>query len=162
VSGNKKVWIERNGFLQVLGGDARWTPKETGGILMGFKNSGGIFITNVFGPGPKAVHEHFSYTPDYDHDEKVIAETFIGSGGKITYLGDWHTHPLNPSYMSGRDKETLKRISQYKPARLLEPVMLILGTQPLSLRGWLYKRSLTNSIIEVEVNLVANGESSWV
>ena len=106
----------------------RFAPKETGGVLMGaWIGSDRVRITGQIGPGPKARHERTSFVPDYDFQEYAIAEHFRGTGGRETYLGDWHTHPGGASYLSERDCATLSRIANHDEARAPHPIMLLLS-----------------------------------
>lgn len=104
-------------------------PLETGGVLAGYcsENDHDIVITQVFGPGPMAVHGRSSYVPDYEFDEERVGEVFDQSDGGATYLGDWHSHPNNIAYLSWRDKWALRNISRYKKNYVENPVMLMLG-----------------------------------
>lgn len=135
-------------------------PLETGGILMGhFKQPENIpVIMLATQPGPQAVHLKYYYQPDYVYDELLIAEVYKKSNRKITYLGDWHTHPGLSSRMSYRDKKTLRRIMAYKPARLSTPMMLILSLDdewvPTVWQGNLYKKKLFGNRFRVEKRTV--------
>ena len=116
----------------------RMAPKETGGVVMGYKLKETFYITDVVGPGKKAVHDNNSFLPDNNFHEKEIARIYNESGRIHTYLGDWHTHPGQRPYLSARDKKTLRNISAFKPSRLPEPLMIILGASPFQIKAWVY------------------------
>lgn len=121
-----------------------WFPKETGGVLMGYKKEKEIGITHLIGPGPNAIHEKYSFTPDNDYHEKEIARIYKSTGKDITYIGDWHTHPGNAAYLSERDKKTLRNISANKMSRLPEPLMIIVATKPFEVKGWVMEKGVMN------------------
>lgn len=139
------VKITDQTYLQMLKEMLIWYPKETGGVLMGYKKEKEIGITHIIGPGPDAIHELYSFTPDNDYHEKEIARVYSSTGKDISYIGDWHTHPNNAAYLSSRDKRTLKNIASYKPSRLPEPLMIVLGTFPFEVKGWILKKGGLNN-----------------
>jgi integrative and conjugative element protein (TIGR02256 family) len=108
---------------------ARTFPLETGGVLMGYwaVEYSELVITHATGPGPKAIHGAHSFIPDYEYQEAEIARLYEESGRASTYLGDWHSHPLEGVYLSSRDKRTLRRIAKHAAARAPVPVMAVIG-----------------------------------
>jgi integrative and conjugative element protein (TIGR02256 family) len=131
----------------------RIAPKETGGVIMGYRLKETFYITDIVGPGEKAIHQHSSFSPDINFHETEIARIYKESGRIHTYLGDWHTHPNNKAYLSERDKKTLRNISSYKPSRLPEPLMIILGSMPFELKAWLYKPKFISAYQKVEIKI---------
>jgi integrative and conjugative element protein (TIGR02256 family) len=128
-------------------------PKETGGVVMGYKLKETFYITDVVGPGEKAVHDYNSFSPDNNFHEKEIARIYKESGRIHTYLGDWHTHPCQRAYLSERDKKTLRNISAFKPSRLPEPLMIILGSNPFQIKAWLYSPKKIISFAHIHIAL---------
>lgn len=122
----------------------RMQPLETGGILLGYRAEEGreFVVTHIVGPGPKAIHKRARFVPDHHYQfaeiTRLYAEQPRWESHALTYLGDWHTHPGNFSYLSGQDKATLRLIAVTKSARAPEPVMLILGqsSSPRHSSGW--------------------------
>lgn len=108
----------------------RWSPKETGGVLMGYWSDRDVVLTDIIGPGPKAVHRRYSFTPDSKWQENEIARIYEESGRVITYLGDWHSHPYGTQELSIKDLVTLLRVAIHKPARAPKPIMGILHNNP--------------------------------
>ena len=153
---NNVAWLYRP-VLESLTKEANaQTPKETGGVLMGyFKQPGNIpVILLATNPGPNAMYFRYSYRPDYDYDEALIASVHEKSNERITYLGDWHSHPAPSNKMSYRDKRTLRRIGAYKPALVNEPVMLIVSFSdqwsPTIWQGKLRKRKFLGTHLSIE------------
>jgi integrative and conjugative element protein (TIGR02256 family) len=119
-----------------------WFPRETGGILIGhWLNEKEVSITQIVGPGCNAVHLSSSFIPDNEYHIKEIARYYGQSEGKETYLGDWHTHPNQPSYLSTLDRKTLRKIANFKPARQKRPLMLVMGTHPWGMKVFVYQNT---------------------
>src|SRR3954464_11679823 len=87
------IVLERKQLDQMLLKGRRAFPVETGGVLMGFVTMERIVVTSIVGPGPRAVHRRYSFTPDAEWQQKQVAELYERSGRRDAYLGDWHTHP---------------------------------------------------------------------
>lgn len=100
---------------------------ETGGVLLGWRSPGHICVTNMVGPGPAARHDKASFDPDAEWQATQIAQLYAESGRRLSYLGDWHTHPGATPNPSARDRQTLRTIARHPPARCPQPVMVILG-----------------------------------
>ena len=139
------LWLSEAAYKAILIEAMCRMPRETGGILLGYWSTPQeAVITAIVGPGPKAVHRKRSFQPDSSYHELEIARHYADSGRTETYLGDWHTHPKASAYMSSRDESTLQALADYAPARLATPIMMILGTDPHSLKAWThtYRRNL--------------------
>jgi len=126
---NEVAWIYRPVLEFLILEAASKAPLETGGILMGYFGEPGNVpvILSAAGPGPKAVHLRDYYRPDPVFDEAQIATVYERSSGRITYLGDWHTHLTPFGGLSYRDERTLHRIARHKSARIKTPLMLVLS-----------------------------------
>lgn len=126
------AWIE----VEVLAGMQREAtkkaPLETGGCLMGYwvKEFTEVVITEIIGPGKKAKHRSWYFSPDSKWQTKQIEEIYLNSGRLITYLGDWHSHPKDNNSLSFIDRWTIMRIGQHKPARVRAPLMGIIYNPP--------------------------------
>ncbi|RPF28565.1 Mov34/MPN/PAD-1 family protein [Georgenia muralis] len=106
---------------------SRAFPMETGGVLMGWELGGRVHIHTVVGPGPAAVHRPAAFHPDSEWQEGEIARIYAESGRRVSYLGDWHTHPRGSTRMSLTDRGTLLSIANHAAARCPNAVMLILA-----------------------------------
>jgi len=103
-------------------------PLETGGLLMGYIAANGDYvISHVIGPGPDAIHLERSFIPDDKYQQTKLEDLFLSSNGKITYLGDWHTHPNGLPFLSRTDKETLRRIALTPTSGIAHPLMCVLS-----------------------------------
>lgn len=125
---------------------------ETGGVLMGSADSEVVWIEEALRPGPNAKHGRYSFEPDAGHDAKRIAQAYEVSGRRLSYLGDWHTHPFGTPHLSAQDLATLRGIAEYPPARMKHPVMIVLAD---SLGAWRYTgrrwKGLRRSIRRLDV-----------
>lgn len=136
------VWISKDILSAMTTEAERKLPDETGGVILGYLNEqyNEAVIARITGPGPKAVHRRYSFTPDYKYQESEIAKHYRESGRLHTYLGDWHTHPRGSVSLSNTDRRTLRRIAMYKDARLPIPLMAILGgISGWNLKFWCYE-----------------------
>lgn len=126
------AWISKS-VLSLMNAEAdAQSPRETGGILLGYwaHDPAVPVITGAIGPGPHAVHETHRFIPDYKFHEQEIARRYLQSKGALEYLGDWHTHPGHTGDLSKRDYSTLVRIAYSRSARVQQPLMLILAHGP--------------------------------
>ena len=134
-----RIWIKKAVIDFVSENGNRWLPKETGGVFLGYRaNNLEFVVTDIIGPGSKAVHGNYSYYPDQVFHKNEIARKYQESGQYITYLGDWHTHPNSYSYLSNQDKTTVRKIAAYKEARLPNPIMLIAAPPKKEFKAWVY------------------------
>jgi integrative and conjugative element protein (TIGR02256 family) len=135
----------------------RRAPDETGGVLIGYWSTGSheVVITNATGPGPRAKHSKALYIPDREYDQAMIAHHYAAAGRRLTYLGDWHTHPDGKAYLSDQDRRTLRQIAESPSARAPKALMAILaGGQPWELHIWvghLQKRRWRTTSLEAEL-----------
>lgn len=107
-------------------------PLETGGVLLGYWSEAPTspVVTHALGPGPNAIHEQNRFVPDYDFHEREIARLYRAADSALAYLGDWHSHPRSPGYLSKSDCATLCRIASSRAARAPRPLMIILAFGP--------------------------------
>lgn len=111
-------------------------PRETGGVLMGWhrQERAEIVIVHAVGPGPGSIHRSNRFDPDNEHHIAEIGDVYQRSGRKVTYLGDWHTHPFGSTGPSRVDRRTLAKIAEHDESRCPEPVLLILAGNRVD--GW--------------------------
>lgn len=135
------AWLSRSVIREMCYEADCAYPRETGGVLIGYwsKPYTEVVITEMIGPGPCALHKRSCFSPDASYQDLEIARVYHESGRLHTYLGDWHTHPDASPYLSRIDRQTLRRISDYTPARAPVPLMGVLGFgTPWSFQVWGY------------------------
>jgi integrative and conjugative element protein (TIGR02256 family) len=120
----------------------RYFPLETGGVLVGYRAQAVQVITNMIGPGPRAVRTTTSFEGDHEYQCEELERIYRRSGAVTMYLGDWHTHPSGIPQPSALDKETLRHIAAHRPADCKRPIMLIGGGAP---HTWLWKAHIFDS-----------------
>ncbi|MEH6503328.1 MAG: Mov34/MPN/PAD-1 family protein [Cycloclasticus sp.] len=128
---SQTLWINNSMFLQMVAEAEKWEPYETGGVFMGYQaDNNDLVVTDLIDAGKNSTHKHFRFSPDQDYQLKKIADVYKKSGGAITYLGDWHTHPNTTPELSWVDKRTLTKIALTPESKNLHPIMVILGGEP--------------------------------
>lgn len=125
-----RCWLSRRAARQLTALASTWFPLEAGGILLGHVNGSDAVVVEIIGPGPAACHEHTCFFPDHDYQREEVARLYRESDGRVTYLGDWHTHPRGPSNLSDIDQRTLRAIAKERDARCSQPLMLLLSHGP--------------------------------
>jgi integrative and conjugative element protein (TIGR02256 family) len=138
---------------QALIADARWhAPKETGGVLLGYRDRCLSSVTELVGAGPGACRQRHRFDPDSAWQRERIAERYKRSGRTLCYLGDWHSHPLGGG-PSALDRATARRIARALAARCPHPIMLVAVRDggEWALRAYLYgRRGLRQIEVRVE------------
>ncbi|MBU5593841.1 Mov34/MPN/PAD-1 family protein [Amphibacillus sp. MSJ-3] len=76
---------------------------ESGGILMGKRlYSGDIIITDITTPQKGDIRKRMYFKKKTKIHQKISDDIWAESKGRITYVGEWHTHPENiptPSFV---------------------------------------------------------------
>lgn len=107
--GDWTVWARR-GLLTEMG-EARQQAgeSETGGILVGTwdRDRKIIYVVSHYDPPPDSKHEPTGFI----RGTVGVYETIVSIHGKtaenLTYIGEWHTHPLGYGTQPSRDDENL-------------------------------------------------------
>lgn len=137
------IFIKRD-VLSFIENEVKKTGNEveTGGILMGYYTvKDEVVITHCSGPGPKAKQRKYSVTIDSSFAQSFVDEIYSQTNGKITYIGDWHSHTSNDLTPSRTDKKELNKVSKNKSSRLHTPIMVIgyYDEQKLFMNTFYYK-----------------------
>lgn len=122
------VWVEPAVEVEIFEEAGYCHPLETGGVLLGYSDlddPNNILVSAQIGPGPKAVHRHARFAPDAEWQQERIEKTYCDSGQVVTYLGDWHSHPVGGSHPSRIDRRTARRISRTRRARAPQPLIIV-------------------------------------
>jgi len=128
------VWVPA-GLLRELAAQAdEHRPRETGGMLLGWRVGHELVIAETIEAGPGARRARDSFEADGPWQERRLLEAYDRSGRTVTYLGDWHSHPRGPARPSGRDRETAALVAGWEDAHIPEPLTLIIGR-----RSWRWR-----------------------
>lgn len=105
---------------------------ESGGIILGeIDGDGEIFVKKISFPNVRDKSSRCYFERDKVVAKILIDYEFYNSGGKIVYLGEWHTHPEPIPTPSGTDISMIK--SQYKNNNINGDFLLLMiqGTKDL-------------------------------
>lgn len=142
------AWLSATAWSGIVEEVAGRFPRETGGVLLGYwvrepptPATGAqaatiigpeVVITSFLGPGPSAIHGVDSFVPDHAFQDCEIAKIYEKSDRRITYLGDWHSHPRGTASLSWKDRRTLRRIACSDGARAPIPLMFVVAAKTLT------------------------------
>jgi len=132
------AWLRRAVHEELLVLVDQHRPNETGGLLLGYRHGPReIVITDATGPGPNAVHRRDGFEPDTEWQSAELARRYFEAQRRISYVGDWHSHPGGAALLSKTDRITLRTISRHPEARCPRPLMAIVaGGDPWKLGVW--------------------------
>lgn len=121
-----EVQITSSALATVSAEVGTWRLRETGGILIGYwSNDQSAVITHAVGPGPSARHSRFTFEPDSKFSQEQLNLIYWRSGGQLSYIGDWHTHPMGSLVPSESDSETTFGVAADPDYRVLLPILLL-------------------------------------
>lgn len=121
-----KVFVLSSVLEKIRRESSLFLLRETGGIIIGYRTKQlDIVITHVSGPGPKAVHYFCNFDIDHEYAQYALDYIFDETEGELSFLGDWHTHPLMSTSLSDRDKMTIKDIASNKNFMCEKPLAIV-------------------------------------
>jgi integrative and conjugative element protein (TIGR02256 family) len=101
-------------------------PRETGGFLLGKRRGHHLEVTGATDQAPEDVATRGSFERrDPAHGAAAIAE-WDSSGGLVSIIGDWHSHPHGPPEYSSTDKKAWRQLCRATGAVCIG---IILGDQ---------------------------------
>lgn len=130
----ESLWLASDALDRMIEEARRVEPLESGGVLLGWREAGGsgAVVAGIIGPGPRAVHKRARFSPDSGWQRTEIARAYDASERRLSYLGDWHSHPAGGTTPSLRDEKTARRIGRSRAARVAHPVMIIVAGKETS------------------------------
>jgi len=99
---------------QAIHADAiRWSPKETGGALLGriSYEHRTITVAGLVDAPPDSIRKRARFVLGTDGLVKHLREAHGNSIGYLAFIGTWHSHPQGGTH-SGIDRETLRKIAE--------------------------------------------------
>jgi integrative and conjugative element protein (TIGR02256 family) len=103
-------------------------PCEVGGWLLGYwaEDNGSVFVTGATPPASRGTP--FGVSISAAGHRHRFDEAWQASGGLVTFLGDWHTHPGSPPFPSARDEAALVKLATGPKFGTPEPLIAIVST----------------------------------
>lgn len=86
--------------------------RETGGVLLGrfhFKKRI-VFVTEATGPPKDSTGRSYVFVRGVQNLPEEVQHAFDASGGLITYVGEWHTHPRGSGRLSPTDWDAVRQL----------------------------------------------------
>lgn len=139
------VLIDDNAMAEVIALQNGNHKKECGGIILGsLTNDYRIIVRSI----PKATNDKKASKCSCVRDKRVaqtiINDVFKKTDGVVTYIGEWHTHPVDVPTYSSQDRQTIKEqfLSNVITTEFL--LMLIIGRKQLELS--IYTNNILTSV----------------
>ncbi len=103
-------------------------PCEVGGWLLGYwaEDSASLLVTGATPPASRGTP--FGVNISAAGHRHRFDEAWQASGGFVTFLGDWHTHPGSPPFPSARDEAALVKLATSPKFGTPEPLIAIVST----------------------------------
>lgn len=105
-------------------------PNETGGIILGYADHSAreIYVVDILPPPSDSTESVLHFARGTAGVEQVLAHLHERSAGAVTYLGDWHSHPLgHTAAPSWQDGVLLNGLRDQRRVAGEPTVMLIVG-----------------------------------
>lgn len=121
------LWFSEDLLQSILTETLAFSPNETGGMLLGYVNGAHRVVTALIDAGPEAEHSRSRMLPDNAYQQAKLLSHFEETGGRESFLGEWHSHPISAPLMSWTDRRTLSRVSTSSRHLPAIPIMMIVG-----------------------------------
>jgi integrative and conjugative element protein (TIGR02256 family) len=102
-------------------------PWEVGGWLLGYwaEDRSSVVVTHATPPAVRGTA--FGVTISGKGHRERFDQAWDRSGGLVTFLGDWHTHPGGPAIPSGQDTRAMRQLATDAHFGTPEPLMAIVS-----------------------------------
>lgn len=100
--------------------------KEAGGILLGYRRGPHIEVVESSAPLPRDTRRRHGFERQDPGHQALSDMRWEASGGTLTYLGEWHTHPAATPSPSPTDRHEWEKLRNFYREPL---VFLIVGTE---------------------------------
>lgn len=127
----ERVWVDhrvRDDIRDELRRHRRWL--ETGGPLVGYIVDRDFVVVRAAGV-ETATRRRRSFQPDSAAVDRILADEYRRSDGRLRYVGSWHSHPAGIATPSSRDVKTAQRIAGEPDVELPSPLQVIVATSVL-------------------------------
>lgn len=112
MGGALEIVLQAKAWAQAQSAAGRDAPYETGGILLGWRVEGGVFVPAIV-EVPDRHAGHSFYRRRHNAAEAVMQDVLatFPPESAVGYVGEWHVHP-KPCGPSWLDRRELRRISK--------------------------------------------------
>lgn len=107
-------------------------PDESGGILVGRFELDQVVISEAGDPGPRARRTRAGFRRDGDHSQRLLDMAVSRNGGRVDYVGEWHSHPEDCK-ASPTDESSIEGVSKNPNYKRTHPILIVLRHRK---RGW--------------------------
>lgn len=103
-------------------------PYEVGGWLLGYwsEDETSVVITHATPPASRGTP--YGVRISGRGHRRRFEQAWQASGGLVTFLGDWHTHPGGPPSPSERDQAAAQQLARSSLYGTPEPLVVIVST----------------------------------
>jgi integrative and conjugative element protein (TIGR02256 family) len=121
------LWVYADVARRLL--SLRAAPWEVGGWVLGYwtGDESTLVVTHATPPGPRGTP--FGVRISGRGHRARFDAAWRASGGHVTFLGDWHTHPGGPPLPSERDRGALKQLATGEQFGTPRPLALIVANR---------------------------------
>lgn len=109
------VRLSHKTFNHIQAQVATALPNETGGLLVGFIHYKRriIYVTRALSPPPDSAGFPYAFKLGVQDVPEQLQEIYQRTGGVISYVGEWHSHPNGTEQLSGTDLAAVKQIAAH-------------------------------------------------
>lgn len=102
---------------------------ESGGVLLGTRHARlpKYEVVDLTFPGKLDKRGRFHFLRSKRAANKAIKRSWSQSGGKVNYIGEWHTHDEPLPRPSRADRKLMRQIVKDRSCRFDKAFMLIIG-----------------------------------
>jgi integrative and conjugative element protein (TIGR02256 family) len=88
---------------------------EAGGILIGYRRGDHLHVVAATPPGPRDVRKRSSFERQDPRHQARATKGWRRSGGRLDYLGEWHTHAEAKPQPSQVDFVEWRKLGRVRP-----------------------------------------------
>lgn len=118
----------KNGILNEIQEQSKKAGEsETGGVFVGMVNhkTKVIHVTGLIAAPLDSKATSTCFWRGHDGLSEDVAKVTDGTGGQLGYIGEWHSHPIGPNWLSDVDMEAARRFkSEFEELTTPLPVFL--------------------------------------
>lgn len=120
---NGKAIYFASSVIGILNDHRQYSGDEAGGILLGQVSETAIYVCRASTPTALDKRSLFGFKRTRKAAQMLIEYEFRNSEGRITYLGEWHSHPEMHATPSGQDVLMIKQ--QYEENTIFVDCLLL-------------------------------------